>query len=176
MTLPTGFRIVAERAGDAAAIEALLDRAFGAGRRLKRSYSFRDGLASEPALRLVALDPAGALAGTLRFWPVLVAAPSSQARAALLLGPLAVEPGLKGRGVGRALVHGGLDAARSAGHALVLLVGDPSYYAQFGFVPAAPLGFDMPGEEPGRLQALALASGGLGRGGTLLRADARAPA
>jgi predicted N-acetyltransferase YhbS len=107
---------------------------------------------------------------------VLVAAPSSQARAALLLGPLAVEPGLKGRGVGRALVHGGLDAARSAGHALVLLVGDPSYYAQFGFVPAAPLGFDMPGEEPGRLQALALASGGLGRGGTLLRADARASA
>ena len=61
MTLPTGYRIVAERAGDAAAIEALLDRAFGAGRRLKRSYSFRDGLASEPALRLVALDPAGAL-------------------------------------------------------------------------------------------------------------------
>ena len=138
MTLPTGFRIVAERAGDAAAIEALLDRAFGADRRLKRSHSFRDGIASEPALRLVALDPAGALVGTLRFWPVLVAAPSSQARAALLLGPLAVEPGLKGRGVGRALVHGGLDAARSAGHALVLLVGDPSYYAQFGFVPAAP--------------------------------------
>ena len=176
MTLPTGFRIVAERAGDAAAIEALLDRAFGADRRLRRSYSFRDGIESEPSLRLVALDPAGALVGTLRFWPVLVASPSSPRRAALLLGPLAVEPALKGRGVGRALVHDGLAAARSAGHALVLLVGDPSYYGQFGFVPAAPLGFAMPRESPARLQAFALSHAGIGGGGTILRADAPAPA
>lgn len=175
MTLPTGFRIVAERIGDATAIEALLDRAFGVDRRLKRSYAFRDGIESEPSLRLVALDPGGALVGTLRFWPVLVASPSRR-RAALLLGPLAVEPALKGKGVGRALVHDGLAAARSAGHALVLLVGDPSYYGQFGFVPAAPLGFDMPRESPERLQAFALSAGGIGRGGTILRADAPAPA
>ena len=37
----------------------------------------------------------------------------------------------------------GLDAARAAGHALVLLVGDPSYYAQFGFEDEA--GRPVPG-------------------------------
>ncbi|MBM3479028.1 MAG: N-acetyltransferase [Alphaproteobacteria bacterium] len=176
MTSPTGFRIVAERDGDASAIEELLDRAFGADRRRKRSHSFRAGIESESSLRLVALDPAGGLAGTLRFWPILVAAPSSPLREALLLGPLAVEPALRGMGAGRALMHAGLKAAGAAGHALVLLVGEVAYYGQFGFVPAAPLGFDMPGERPERLLARALAPGAQGAGGTILRADAVAAA
>ncbi|MFM8682053.1 MAG: GNAT family N-acetyltransferase [Alphaproteobacteria bacterium] len=176
MTSPKGFRIVAERDADAPAIESLLDRAFGPGRRFKRSYAFRDGIESEASLRLVALDPACRLVGTLRFWPILLGGPSSPARAALLLGPLAVEPALKGIGVGRALVRQGLAAAGVAGHRIVLLVGDPAYYGQFGFVPASPLGFDMPGEEPGRLLALALVPGAQGSGGTILRADPRVAA
>ncbi|MFM8988579.1 MAG: hypothetical protein ACKOUS_02715, partial [Alphaproteobacteria bacterium] len=67
-------------------------------------------------------------------------------------------------------------AAGAAGHALVLLVGEVAYYGQFGFVPAAPLGFDMPGERPERLLARALAPGAQGAGGTILRADAVAAA
>ena len=176
MTLPEGFLLVPERPFDPDAIEQLLDRAFGPGRRARRSYSFREGIASDPALRFVALDPAGVLVGTLRFWPLVLLAPPAPSRRALLLGPLAVEPALNGRGVGRALVRHGLEAARATGHALVLLVGDPSYYAQFGFEPAAPLGFGMPGEDPARLQVLALAPGGHGGGGMVARADAPAPA
>lgn len=174
MTLPTGFAIVPERGDDAASIEALLDRAFGADRLARRSYSFRAGIASEPGLGFVARDPSGGVAGTIRYWPILVLAQGAAMRRALLLGPLAVDPGLKGMGVGRALVRKSLEAARAAGHALVLLVGDPAYYGQFGFVPAAPLGFCMPGEKPERLQVLALAAGAPCAGGTIARADALA--
>jgi predicted N-acetyltransferase YhbS len=36
------------------------------------------------------------------------------------------------------------------------LVGDIGYYKRFGFVPAAPMGLHMPGENPDRLLACAL--------------------
>ncbi|MBL8698727.1 MAG: N-acetyltransferase [Alphaproteobacteria bacterium] len=162
----SSFVLSPERAEDAPAIEALLDRAFGADRRSKRSYSYRQGCASLPELRLTARDGDGRLVGTIRYWP-LVVRQGRRRRPALLLGPLAVEPSLAGRGIGRALVRESLDRARAAGHALVLLVGDVAYYGQFGFEPAAPRGFVMPGESPARLQALALAPGALAGGGTL---------
>ncbi len=50
------------------------------------------------------------------------------------------------------------------GHDLVLLVGDVDYYKRFGFVPATPFGFVMPGEKrPDRLQVAPLKRGILGR-------------
>ena len=70
MTMPPGFRLEDERPADAADIETLLDIAFGADRRAKRSYAYRRGIDSVVALRRVARDPAGRLVGTLRFWPV----------------------------------------------------------------------------------------------------------
>jgi predicted N-acetyltransferase YhbS len=79
-----------------------------------------------------------------------------------MLGPLAVEPAFEGRGIGAALVTRALEAARSAGHTLVLLVGDETYYARFGFhrVPEGRL--VMPGPvDPARLLAAELAPGAL---------------
>ena len=152
MTMPPGFRLDAERPADAPAIDALLDLAFGPDRRAKRSYAYRQGIDSVAALRRVARDKAGRLTGTLRFWPVGIdRGDGGSPCPALLLGPLAVEPALKGQGVGRALMADGLARAAALGHGLVLLVGDLAYYGQFGFVPAAPLGFVMPGEQPHRL-------------------------
>ena len=162
MTMPPGFRLEAERPGDAVAIDALLDLAFGTDRHAKRSYAYRHGVESVGALRLVARDPAGRLVGTLRFWPIAIDGGDAAARRpALLLGPLAVDPALKGQGVGRALMAEGLARAASLGHDAVLLVGDIAYYGQFGFVPAAPQGFVMPGEQSHRLLCRVLgASGG----------------
>jgi len=72
---------------------------------------------------------------------------------ALLLGPLAVAPDRTKCGIGRALMFKTLDLAAQLGHDLVLLVGDVDYYQRFGFVPATPHGFVMPGEaRPDRLQ------------------------
>jgi predicted N-acetyltransferase YhbS len=52
---------------------------------------------------------------------------------ALLLGPLAVHPAYRGRGIGSALMQRALEDAARLGHGAVLLVGDAGYYARFGF-------------------------------------------
>ena len=124
-----------------------------------------------PALRLTARDADGRLVGTIRYWPVAIQG-AGATRRALLLGPLAVEPSLKGIGLGRALVRESLATARMLGHGLVLLVGDAAYYGQFGFVPATPLGFEMPHEQPHRLQALELIPGAFADGGELAPLEA----
>lgn len=140
------FSIRLEQPADMAAIERLLDLAFGADRRQKTSYRFRDGVAPLTDLGFVAIAEAGLLVGSVRYWPILAGSTP-----ALLLGPLAIEPARQGRGVGRALVFHSLDVAAQAGHRLVFLVGDPAYYERFGFDPVPP-GIVMPNESSARLQ------------------------
>ena len=66
--------------------------------------------------------------GTLRFWHV-----SAGGVPALVLGPLAVDPGCRGLGVGAALMDHALALAKARGHGAVILLGDAPYYARFGF-------------------------------------------
>jgi len=132
---------------DEPAVEALLDRCFGHDRLAKRSYRYRDGVNPVAELLLVARNPGG-LIGTVRCWPVAV---GQHFVRALLLGPLAVDPAQRGRGIASALMRRALDFAADAGHDLVLLVGDAAFYRRFGFVPATPFGIVMPDEAPGRL-------------------------
>jgi predicted N-acetyltransferase YhbS len=141
------FQLRAETPADPPAIEELLDRAFGSNRRAKASYAFRRDVEPVRELAVVATATAdGRLVGTLRYWPVAV----GDARA-LLLGPLGVEPGLRGRGIGRALLTAGREAVGALpDRPPVLLVGDAGYYGPLGFAPAAP-GTVMPGEDPARL-------------------------
>lgn len=50
-----------------------------------------------------------------------------------LLGPVGVLPDFQGRGIGSALVRASLLHMRSQGASGVVLVGDPGFYARFGF-------------------------------------------
>jgi putative acetyltransferase len=50
-----------------------------------------------------------------------------------LLGPVAVLPDHQARGIGRKLVEAGLGALRSRQALGCVLVGDPAFYARFGF-------------------------------------------
>lgn len=152
------FEITAERPQDGAAIEALLDQAFGADRHAKISYGYRAGVAPDPRLRLVAREP-GRIVGTIRYWPVRIGG----ATPALLLGPLAVAGDRRSGGIGAALIGRSLGMAAQAGHRIVLLVGDLDYYRRFGFRPAAPYGLVMPREKPERLLVTELAPGALDR-------------
>lgn len=151
------FHIVPQRPEDAALLDPLLDRTFGLERRNKTVYRLREGVDPIPELSFVAVAPDGALLGSLRFWPVLIAALPS-----LLLGPLAVEPRLQGLGIGRALIRHGLGAARQGARGICILVGDPEYYGPFGFTDAETFGLVLPGPvEPGRFQVLELDPGRL---------------
>lgn len=49
------------------------------------------------------------------------------------LGPIAVLPAWQGRGIGSRLVRRGLDILQQEGAAGCILVGEPAYYARFGF-------------------------------------------
>jgi putative acetyltransferase len=60
------------------------------------------------------------------------------------LGPLGVAPAYQRGGVGSALVHGVLAAADALDEPMVVLLGDPAYYARFGFEPAVPAGVVPP--------------------------------
>ena len=79
-----------------------------------------------------------ALRGSLQFWPIQVRPLRFDGPpvAALLLGPLAVEPAYTGRGIGMGLMRVGLQRAKQLGHAIVILVGDLPYFGRFGFRPA----------------------------------------
>jgi predicted N-acetyltransferase YhbS len=150
------FAIRAERASDVAAREALLDACFGENRHQRTCQRLRDGRAPAAGLALAAVRE-GKLVGTVRLWHV-----SAGGRPALVLGPLAVDPACRELGIGAALMHQALAAARARGHAAVILLGDAPYYARFGFSPAKTGELMLPGPfERERLLGLELAEGAL---------------
>lgn len=57
----------------------------------------------------------------------------------LVLGPVAVHPEHQRKGIGKALVNEGLERAKEVGFGAVIVVGDPAYYAAFGFKPAVTM-------------------------------------
>jgi putative acetyltransferase len=58
----------------------------------------------------------------------------------LALGPIGVQAGHQGDGVGAALMHAVIGAADALDEPLIGLVGHLDYYPRFGFVPGARLG------------------------------------
>ena len=68
---------------------------------------------------------------------------------AVALGPVAVVPDRQGRKIGDALIRRGIDVVRSkAAFDLLFVLGNPRYYARFGFIPALDAGFEYaPGME-----------------------------
>lgn len=149
------YLIAPERPNEAAEIEALLDRAFGADRLAKAAYRLREGVTPIRELCFTGRED-GVLQATIRFWPVLIGATTP----ALLLGPLAIEPNERGKGHGVALMWHSLAAAKALGHRLVILVGDPEYYGRFGFGRAVARHLGLPGPvEPGRFLGLELVPG-----------------
>ncbi|GGF22605.1 N-acetyltransferase GCN5 [Aliidongia dinghuensis] len=139
-----------ERPADAAAIETLLDQAFGPDRHAKSSYSYRKRVSRIWPLCQVARD-AGEIVGTIRYWPIMV---GPTAAPALLLGPVAVRADARSSGVGGMLIRTSLARAATAGHHLIMLVGDEPYYGRFGFKPAENWGISMRRENPARVLAL----------------------
>lgn len=64
------------------------------------------------------------------------------------LGPVAVRPDRQGEGIGSALVAAVLVTADQRGEPSVVLLGDPGWYAHFGFESASRHGVGAPGPWP----------------------------
>jgi predicted N-acetyltransferase YhbS len=145
-----------ETTADAARVEALNEAVFGPGRFAKSAYRLREGVAPLSELSFIAIED-GVLKGSVRFWPVKVGNEE-----ALLLGPLAVDPAQRGRGIGISLMQTGIEAAHGSNRGAIILVGDEPYYAKVGFSRLPPGRIRFPGPvDASRVLGLSLKTGGL---------------
>ncbi|MDR6658816.1 putative N-acetyltransferase YhbS [Tardiphaga robiniae] len=150
------YEIRAERGSDVAARESLLDVCFGASRHARTCQRLRDGRLPAEGLAFSAVVQ-GRLVGTIRLWHV-----DAGGRAALMLGPLAVDPGARDLGLGAALMNHAIAEASARGHGAIVLLGDAPYYARFGFMPRKMTDLALPGPfERDRLLGLELKPGAL---------------
>lgn len=159
------FTLRPERPEDGPHIDALLDACFGPGRYAKTAYRLREGVGPVEALSYVAEED-GALRGTVRYWPVRIGGMPS-----LMLGPIAVLPEHRGRGMAVGLMELTLAKAAEMGHRSVMLVGDEPYYSRVGFARAPKGALTLPGPvDYARVLWRELAPGGLeGLGGAVTK-------
>jgi predicted N-acetyltransferase YhbS len=168
---PIAFAIRGERTSDVASREKLLDACFGADREGRTCQRLRDGRLPADGLAFTAIHRRR-LVGTVRLWHVMAGG-----KPALVLGPLAVEPGLQSSGIGAALMRHAIAEARALGHQAIVLLGDAPYYARFGFAADKAEDLVLPGPfERERLLGLELAAGALGGAwGMIIPTGVRAP-
>jgi predicted N-acetyltransferase YhbS len=150
----TEFTYLPEQASHDAVIDDINAEAFGPGRFARAAYRIREGGLHERHLSFVALAQSEVIA-SVRMTRVTIGKADG-----LLLGPLAVRPAWKNRGIGRHILKMSVEAARQAGHALVVLVGDEPYYGPLGFrnVPQKQMKFPAP-VDLARILALELKEG-----------------
>ena len=147
-----------KHATDRTAVSELLSHAFGPGRFARSAYRVRE--ASSDIDTTTEFDLCAwlgdQLVGAIHFSKITIGGKPG----AVLLGPLAIDPNYAGHGCGQRLISEGLAKISAAGHRLVVLVGDVSYYKKFGF-EALPAGkIRLPGPvDPNRLLVRELQQG-----------------
>jgi predicted N-acetyltransferase YhbS len=128
---------------NAAAVEDLLDRAFGPDRHARTAYKVRGTASAVPELSFAAIEGA-VLVGSIQCWPVSFLDDAGRRTDLVMVGPVAVYPARQGDGIGRALVARALAAAGD--EQPLLLIGDPEYYGRFfGFDAARTGSWRLPG-------------------------------
>jgi putative acetyltransferase len=100
---------------------------------------------AQPVVSLVA-EENGEVIGHIMFSPVaLSGGPNLRV---LGLAPMAVAPTHQQKGIGSALVRTGLEQCRQLGFDAVVVLGHPTYYPRFGFVPSSRFGIDSEYDVP----------------------------
>ena len=154
-----------ETPGDVDSIRYVNEQAFGQ----KEEAEIVEKLRNRAALTLSLVAVQGnEVLGHIAFSPAAVESQSSNF-VAIALAPMAVLQAHQRRGIGGQLVRAGLDECRNLGHEIVVVLGHPTYYPRFGFVPANPKGINCEFEVPEEaFMVLELRDGALaGRGGVV---------
>jgi predicted N-acetyltransferase YhbS len=127
-------------------IELINAEAFGPGRHTRAAARIREQGPHDRSLSFVCTDDGETIA-SVRMTPVVAGDVKGH-----LLGPLAVRPSHKNRGIGRELVRIAIEAAKRKGSEAVILVGDPPYYSPLGFEKVAYNALQFPGPvDPSRV-------------------------
>ena len=135
-----------EDASHDAAIEHINEEAFGPGRHTRAAARIREKGPHDLSLSFICADDGETIA-SVRMTPVMAGAVKGH-----LLGPLAVRPSHKSKGIGRELVRIAVEAAKRKGSEAVILVGDPPYYCPLGFEKVAYAALTFPGPvDPSRV-------------------------
>ncbi len=158
------LRFGAEQAEHADTIEDIAAEAFGPGRFTRAAERVRERSPHDPALSLVAIL-GSEIVGSVRQSRVSIGGVP-----VVMLGPLAVRPLFKKRGIGRALMARAAQLAEAAGERAIFLVGDRAYYEPLGYRPLPVGSVRMPGPvDERRILGLELVSGALeGASGAVL--------
>ncbi|MGY5775726.1 GNAT family N-acetyltransferase [Rhizobium sp. LEGMi135b] len=141
-----------EDASHDAAIELINEEAFGPGRFTRAAARIREQGPHDRSLSFICADDGETIA-SVRMTPVLAGSVKGH-----LLGPLAVRPSHKNKGIGRELVRIAVAAARRQGSEGVILIGDPPYYCPLGFEKVAYNVLTFPGPvDPNRVLVVPIA-------------------
>mgnify|MGYP001248636843 FL=1 len=146
-----------ETPDDMAAIEAVTVAAFADARHTSHTEQFivhALRATNELTLSIVA-EEHGQVVGHVALSPVTITDDLGRKAAGWYgLGPISVLPQRQGQGIGSRLMERALSELGATGAAGCVLLGDPAYYARFGF--EAHAGLQLPGVPPGYFMALAL--------------------
>lgn len=132
---PASVTVRLEAPADAPAVRSLLVEAFGG----PDEADLVDELRRRPDVFSLVAERQRAVVGAMTFSPVFGRTRDVELRA-VGLAPMAVRPEWQRRGIGSALIRGGLEACRARHCGLVVVLGHPEYYPRFGFTSSRRIG------------------------------------
>ena len=132
------IRIRTEAESDREAIREVNEQAFGRLREAEIVEKVRQSPGFVPELSIVA-EREGQIVGHALFSEVKIEG-ADRSWNVLALGPIAVRPEFQKQGIGGQMMQAGLERAAELGYGVIVLIGHPTYYPRFGFIPGSRYG------------------------------------